>query len=78
MQSKLKRYVERAKEIIDQAPQMGEANTKEMLIRRFNGVLGWDFLPSEVNLEYPVRMAGLPSDEGRLRAHAGGHADRIC
>lgn len=57
MQNELKRYAERAKEIIDQAPQMGEANTKEMLIRRFIEVLGWDFLPSEVKLEYPVQMA---------------------
>jgi predicted type IV restriction endonuclease len=57
MRSELNEYVERARSIIDEAPQMGEANTKEMLIRRFIEVLGWDFLPSEVKLEYPVRMA---------------------
>ena len=50
-------YVERSKNIIDEDPQMGETNTKEMLIRRFIRVLGWDFYPSEVKLEYPVRMA---------------------
>jgi hypothetical protein len=57
MRDELKRYAERASSIIDEAPQMGEANTKEMLIRRFIEVLGWKFLPSEVKLEYPVRMA---------------------
>ena len=57
MHSELREYTERARSIIDEAPQMGEANTKEMLIRRFIEVLGWNFLPSEVKLEYPVRMA---------------------
>jgi len=57
MHDKLKKYTERAKSIVEEAPQMGEANTKEMLIRRFVGVLGWNFLPSEVELEYPVHMA---------------------
>lgn len=57
MRDELKKYAERASSIIDEAPQMGEANTKEMLIRRFIEVLGWKFLPSEVKLEYPVRMA---------------------
>lgn len=57
MRDKLKRYAERASSIIDEAPQMGEANTKEMLIRPFIEALGWEFLPSEVMLEYPVRMA---------------------
>jgi hypothetical protein len=50
-------YVERSEDIIDEAPQMGETNTKEMLVRRFIRVLGWEFHPSEVKLEYPVRMA---------------------
>lgn len=50
-------YVEKSEDIIDEAPQMGETNTKEMLVRRFIRVLGWEFHPSEVKLEYPVRMA---------------------
>jgi hypothetical protein len=50
-------YVESSEGIIDEAPQMGETNTKEMLVRRFIRVLGWEFHPSEVKLEYPVRMA---------------------
>ena len=53
----LEEYVEKAQEIRDEAPQMGETNTKEMLVRRFIRVLGWEFHPSEVKLEYPVRMA---------------------
>lgn len=57
MRDELKRYAKRASSIIDDAPQMGEANTKEMLIRPFIEALGWEFLPSEVMLEYPVRMA---------------------
>lgn len=57
MHDALKEYTERAKSIVEEAPQMGEANTKEMLIRRFIEALGWDFLPSEVELEYPVHMA---------------------
>lgn len=57
MRDELKRYAKRASSIIDEAPQMGEANTKEMLVRPFIEALGWEFLPSEVMLEYPVRMA---------------------
>ena len=53
----LETYVEHARDVIEQAPQMGETNTKEMLIRRFIKVLGWTFHPSEIMLEYPVRMA---------------------
>ncbi|MFP4175082.1 MAG: type I restriction enzyme HsdR N-terminal domain-containing protein, partial [Halobacteriales archaeon] len=53
----LEEYVERAQAIVRDAPQMGEANTKEMLVRPFLEVLGWEFHPSEVKLEYPVRMA---------------------
>lgn len=57
MRDELEEYVERARGIIEEAPQMGETNTKEMLVRRFIRVLGWEFHPSEVKLEYPVRMA---------------------
>jgi hypothetical protein len=53
----LEEYVERANGIAEDAPQMGEANTKEMLVRPFLEVVGWEFHPSEVKLEYPVRMA---------------------
>jgi hypothetical protein len=55
--NELEEYVERANGIAEDAPQMGEANTKEMLVRPFLEVLGWEFHPSEVKLEYPVRMA---------------------
>ncbi|MES3630938.1 MAG: hypothetical protein PPP56_12315 [Longimonas sp.] len=57
MIDRLKTYVEHAHDIIEQAPQMGETNTKEMLIRRFIEVLGWTFHPAEITLEYPVRIA---------------------
>ena len=53
----LETYVEHARDVIEQAPQMGETNTKEMLVRRFIKVWGWTFHPSEITLEYPVRMA---------------------
>jgi predicted type IV restriction endonuclease len=57
MTDSLKAYVEHAQDIMEQAPQMGETNTKEMLIRRFIEMLGWTFHPSEITLEYPVRIA---------------------
>lgn len=57
MRDDLTEYVKLAESIIADAPQMGETNTKEMLVRRFIEVLGWQFLPSEVQLEYAVRMA---------------------
>jgi hypothetical protein len=57
MREELERYVQRAKEIIEESPQMGEANTKNMLVRPFIEALGWEFYPSEIELEYSVRMA---------------------
>ena len=57
MRDELEHYVDRAKDVIAEAPQMSESNTKEMLVRRFIEILGWTFHPSEINLEYPVRIA---------------------
>lgn len=57
MRDELERYVNRAKDIIQDSPQMSETNTKEMLVRRFIEVLGWEFHPSQIELEYPVQMA---------------------
>lgn len=57
MREELEKYVQRAEEIIEESPQMGEANTKNMLVRPFIEALGWEFYPSEIELEYSVRMA---------------------
>lgn len=49
-------YVQYAKGILDEYPQMNEANTKARLIRDLLELLGWDFA-TDVQLEYSIPMA---------------------
>lgn len=49
-------YVQYAERILDEYPQMNEANTKARLIRDLLELLGWDFA-TDVQLEYSIPMA---------------------
>lgn len=49
-------YVQYAEKILDNSPQMNEANTKARLIRDLLELLGWDFA-TDVQLEYSIPMA---------------------
>lgn len=48
-------YVEQAQSIIDDAPQMDEANTKAAVLRDFLNLLGWE-IPTNTQLEYSVKV----------------------
>ena len=48
-------YVEHAGSIIDDSPQMDEANTKAAVLRDFLDLLGW-VIPVNTQLEYPVKV----------------------
>lgn len=48
-------YVEQAQSIIDDAPQMDEANTKAAVLRDFLDLLGWE-IPTNTQLEYSVKV----------------------
>jgi hypothetical protein len=50
-------YVESAKPIIEDSPQMGEATTKAALLRDFIELLGWK-IPMNTELEYSVNAFG--------------------
>ena len=56
----LEEYVERSTKIVEDAPQMDEANTKKRLVEPFvEDVLGWDGF-SDVELEHSVQMGRNP------------------
>lgn len=48
-------YVEHAQSIIEDAPQMDEANTKAAVLRDFLHLLGWQ-IPTNTQLEYSVKV----------------------
>lgn len=48
-------YIEHAQLIIDDAPQMDEANTKAAALQDFLNLLGWE-IPANTQLEYPVKV----------------------
>ncbi|MFB6229274.1 MAG: type I restriction endonuclease [Halobacteriales archaeon] len=48
-------YIEQAQAIIDDAPQMDEANTKAAVLRDFLDLLGWE-IPTNTQLEYSVKV----------------------
>jgi Mg2+ and Co2+ transporter CorA len=50
-------YVESAKPVIKDSPQMGEATTKAALLRDFIELLGWE-IPMNTELEYSVNAFG--------------------
>lgn len=53
--SAVNKYVEQSKSILEEAPQMGEENTKARLIRPFIDLLGWNTVSTNVEREYPVK-----------------------
>jgi predicted type IV restriction endonuclease len=50
-------YITRCRQLIKASPQMDEENTMVRLVQPFLELLGWDFLSTEVELEYTVPMA---------------------
>ena len=52
----IENYVQYAGQILDNHPQMDEANTKARLIRDLLELLGWDFA-TDIQLEYSIPMA---------------------
>lgn len=53
----VREYVEQARSIIDDSPQMDEANTKAAVLRDFLDLLGW-MIPTNTQLEYSVKAFG--------------------
>lgn len=53
--SAVSEYVEQSQSILEEAPQMGEENTKARLIRPFIDLLGWNTVSTNVEREYPVQ-----------------------
>jgi len=54
-EAEVKEYVEHAQSVIDDAPQMDEANTKAAVLRDFLDLLGWK-IPTNTQLEYSVKV----------------------
>ena len=54
-EAEVRDYVEHAQSIIDDAPQMDEANTKAAVLRDFLDLLGWE-IPTNTQLEYSVKV----------------------
>ncbi len=55
LNEEVRKYVERAQSVINDAPQMDEANTKAAVLRDFLELLGWE-IPSNTQLEYSVKV----------------------
>lgn len=49
-------YIERSKSLLEEAPQIGEENTKVKLVQPLIELLGWEVYSSEVDLEYPMQI----------------------
>lgn len=54
-ESSVREYVERTQAIIDDSPQMNEANTKAAILRDFLALLSWQ-IPENTQLEYSVSI----------------------
>ena len=54
-EEEVKDYVDHAQSVIDNAPQMDEANTKAAVLRDFLDLLGWK-IPTNTQLEYSVKV----------------------
>lgn len=54
-EAEVRNYVEHAQSVIDDAPQMDEANTKAAVLRDFLSLLGWE-IPTNTQLEYSVNV----------------------
>jgi len=58
-EAEVKEYVEHAQSVIDDAPQMDEANTKAAVLRDFLDLLAWE-IPTNTQLEYSVKVGTQP------------------
>lgn len=58
--SQVDKFVNRSKLVINQSPQMDEANTKAKIIQPLIDYLGWD-INSSVELEYPLQIGSRSS-----------------
>jgi len=56
LREELSEYAERSSALIEGAPQMDEENTKRKVVEPLIGLLGWDILSADVELEYSVQM----------------------
>lgn len=56
LSDRLSDYADRSTELLADSPQMDEENTKRKLIEPLLGLLGWDVLSSDIELEYSVPM----------------------
>lgn len=54
-EAEVKEYFEHSQSVIDEAPQMDEANTKAAVLRDFLELLGWE-IPTNTQLEYSVKV----------------------
>ncbi|AFZ73802.1 type I restriction enzyme HsdR N-terminal domain-containing protein [Natronobacterium gregoryi] len=55
LNEEVREYVEHAQSVIDESPQMDEANTKAAVLRDFLELLGWE-IPTNTQLEYSVKV----------------------
>lgn len=53
----IKEYTESAKSVIDNSPQLDEANTKAAILQDFIEILGWE-IPKNTELEFSVKALG--------------------
>lgn len=56
-EEEVREYVERIQSLIEDSPQMDEANTKAAVLRDFLDLLGWE-IPTNTRLEYSVEAFG--------------------
>jgi len=54
----LEEYVRKAKEFIENNPNINEQDTKTVLVDPLIEILGWDKFKNEVKTEYPIQMGG--------------------
>ena len=57
----LEKYVQKAKEFIENNPNINEQETKTVLVDPLIDILGWDKFKSEVKAEYPIQMGSRKS-----------------
>ncbi len=60
-EKKLEVYVQKAKEFIENNPNINEQETKTVLVDPLIDILGWDKFKSEVKAEYPIQMGSTRS-----------------
>ncbi len=54
--TELERFLRNYERIIDSGSSLSEADTRNMIINPFLMALGWNFIPDEIQSEYPVKV----------------------